>query len=140
VKTPTLEEKIAICEDYTQQWGKFFNFFGDGFEGRKVTGETEAEFFRVMTDLARKEFRLIYFMEADFKSGDQITEILRSAVSLSNIQGMSEAQFSKFQYEWHVVFIALNKCLGRLIQQRPVPKAARAVAAKQPQSGPPPSM
>jgi uncharacterized protein YukE len=32
---------------------------------------------------------------------------------------MSEAQFSKFQLAWHQVFIALNKCLGRLMQQLP---------------------
>jgi len=122
VRSPSLEERIALCEEFTQLWAKFFNFFGDGFEGRKVTGEAEADFFRVMTDLARKQFRMAYFLGADLKSLDQITAILRTAVSLSNIQAMTESQFSKFQHDWHVLFIALNKCLGRLIAKRPPPK------------------
>jgi hypothetical protein len=125
VKSIVLEEKIALCEDYTRQWGQFFNFFGDGLEGREVTREHEAQFFRLMTELARKQFALCYHLADELKGAEQIIAIVNSAVSMDNLQRMTEAQFSKFQHEWHVVFIALNKCLGRLLQKRPVPKPAK---------------
>jgi hypothetical protein len=118
-KIKEIEEKIALCKEYTQRWALFFNFFGDGFEGRKITAENEGKFFQCTTDLARREFRLSYFMAEDFTRGSEILDILSKAVSLNHIHEMSEAQFSKFQLAWHQVFIALNKCLGRLMQQLP---------------------
>lgn len=134
MKPIRLEEKIAVCQEYTQLWASYFNFFGDGFEGRKVTGEAEAQFFRIMTDLARKQFRLVHYIGDDLKNPEAILSILYTSVSLSNLQGMNEAQFSKFQHEWHIVFIALNKCLGRLMEKIPVPKPGKpAPAAKAPQ-------
>jgi hypothetical protein len=133
VRLPTIEEKITLCEEYTQLWAKFFNFFADGFEDRKITGEGEAEFFRIMTELSRKQFRVTYFLGDDFKVGDQIIGVINSAVSLSNLQGLTEAQLGKFQHDWHVVFIGLNKSLGRLLEKRPAPKAsANGKAGAQP--------
>ena len=125
VKIP-LDEKIALCEVFTKKWADFFNFFGDEFEGRKITGENEAQFFRAMTDLAREQFRLTYFLGGDLSVGEQITTILSEAVSLMHIHDMSEAQFASFQLKWHQVFIALNKCLGRLIERQSVTKATKA--------------
>lgn len=145
-----LDGKIALCQDYTQTWAKFFNFFGDGFEGRRVTADGETQFFRIMTDLARREYRLTYFLQDDFKMGKDILDVLSDAISLAHIQEMSEAQFSKYQLQWHVIFIALNKALGRLIERQPLPKEtkkkpAKAAKAKAPQKpakaakAPPPS-
>ena len=137
-----IEEKIALAQDYTRLWAQFFNFFGDGFEGRKITEEGEAQFFRTMTELARKEFRLTLFAGNTFKAGPAILGILSQAVSLTHIHEMSESQFAKFQYDWHVIFIALNKCLGRLLQQRPEPKegqGGKRLVASQSQSPKPPS-
>jgi hypothetical protein len=119
-----LEEKISLCQNYAKEWAEFFGYFGDGFEGRKITAEGEAQFFRCMTDLARKQFRMEYFLGDDLQVGDKISGILGEAVSLMNIHGMSEAQFAQFQLKWHVVYIAINKCLGRLIARRPVEKDA----------------
>ncbi|MBN1867980.1 hypothetical protein JW916_11890 [Candidatus Sumerlaeota bacterium] len=120
-----LEERIALCQEFAKEWAEYFNFFGDGFEGRKITAESEAQFFRTMTDLARKQFRLEYFLGEDLQSADKITALLSESVSLVHIHGMSEAQFSQFQLKWHVIYIALNKCLGRLIARRPVSKEAK---------------
>ena len=132
----TIDEKIALAEEYTRLWAQFFNFFGDGFEGRKITPEAESQFFRAMTELARKEFRLSIFVGEQFKLGPAILALLSQAVSLTHIHEMSESQFSKFQYDWHVVFIALNKCLGRLLQARPEPKPGQA--GKKASAGQPP--
>lgn len=135
----TIEEKIALAQEYTRLWAQFFNYFGDGFEGRKITEEAEAQFFRTMTELARKEFRLSFYAGEKFKSAPAILGLLSQAVSLTNIHQMSESQFAKFQYDWHVIFIALNKCLGRLIQARPEPKDGKPLPAVQPQAPQSPS-
>ncbi len=118
-KNIELDEKIALCQEYTQRWGQFFNFFGDRFEGRKITAKDEARFFHAMTELARKEFRFSFFMNSDFNDGEKILDILSRSVSLNNIHEMSESQMGKLQHDWHVLFIAMNKCLGRLMQRRP---------------------
>ena len=123
-KLDELEQKIALCQDFTQRWAKFFNFFGDGFEGRKITADSEAQFFRLMTELARGEFRVSHTIGSEFTQGPDILTILSDAVSLTHIHEMGEGQFAQFQHAWHVVFIALNKTLGRLLQQRPEPKEA----------------
>lgn len=128
MKRLTLDEKIALCEEYSELWSNFFNFFADGLEGKKITGDAEAQFFRIMTDLARKEFALSYFMGDDFTGGDKIITLLNQTVSLMNLQGMSEAAFNKLQMDWHIIFISLRKCCGRLMQRRPVKSAPAAKA------------
>jgi hypothetical protein len=134
VKRLTLDEKIALCEEYSELWSNFFNFFADGLEGKKITGDAEAQFFRIMTELARKEFALSYFMESDFTGGDKIITLLNQTVSLMNLQGISEAAFNKIQMDWHIIFISLRKCCGRLIQRRPVKTPAAQAKAAAPAS------
>ena len=96
-----------------------------------------------MTVLGRKQFRLLYLTEGDLSQGDaSIIEILSDGISLTNIQSMSEAQFAKFQHDWHIIFIALNKCLGRLMARRPEPKPekkSKKGAPEQPVVAAPPS-
>ena len=127
----TLDEKIVYCEETVELWAKFFDFFGDNFEDRKITADAEAEFFRAMTELARREYRFSYFMAEDFDGGQHILEILSEAVSLSNIYEMSEAQASKYHHAWHVVFIAMNKCLGRLMLRRPQKNSSKNGASSE---------
>lgn len=126
-----LEAHIALCEGYCQLWARLFNFFADGFENRRITGEDEARFFGAVTEAARTEFRLAYFLGEGFPIGDKILGFLGECISLSHIHGMSEGEFAKFQHDWHVIFIALNKCLGRLMEKRPLPKDARRKKAKE---------
>jgi hypothetical protein len=99
-------------------WHQFFDFFADGFHHRKITGESEGQFFRIMTELARGQYRLRFFLKDNCPGDDKMLQILSESVSLTTINEMSEAQFNKLQHSWHVVFIGLNKALGRLIQHR----------------------
>ncbi len=129
-KSMELEDRIALCQDYTLRWSKFFDFFSDGFEGRKITADDEAQFFRAMTDLARLEYRVSYFLGKEFTMSKEVLGVLSDGVSLSNINEKTEAQFSKYQHSWHVIFIALNKALGRLIELRPPPKETKKKKSK----------
>lgn len=122
LKKIDIEEKIKVCQEFTQLWAQFFNLWGDGFEGRRVTSEDEAKAFQLMSTLARKLFRFDYMMEKEFTQAVTVQKVLASAVSLTRIHDMSESQFSKFQLDWHVAFIAMNKCLGRLNLRKPVDK------------------
>jgi hypothetical protein len=130
------EKQIAYCQEYTRLWHQFFNFFADGFENRKVTPESEVQFFQLMTELARRQYRLRFLLGSACPSDENILAILSEAVSLSNLQEMSEGQFLKFQYGWHVIFIDLNKALGFLVRDRDIklaqlsPKDKAAVTGK----------
>ena len=133
-----IEEKIVLCQEYIKLWAKFYNFFGEGLATRKITGKGEAQFFDVMTVIARKQFHITYFLAGDFDHGDLLQEVLSEAISLTNIKGMTDAQFSKFQHNWHVVFIGMNKCLGRLMDRRPIPKPGKEKKTRAPKAEPKP--
>ncbi|MFW6303896.1 MAG: hypothetical protein ACOC2L_04675 [Candidatus Sumerlaeota bacterium] len=122
LKKIDIEEKIKVCQEFTQLWAQFFNLWGDGFEGRRVTSEDEAKAFQLMSTLARKLFRFDYMMQKEFTQAGTVQKVLSDAVSLTKIHDMTESQFSKFQLDWHVAFISMNKCLGRLNQRKPVDK------------------
>lgn len=112
------DKQIAYCQEYTRLWQQFFTFFADGFENKKITPEAEGQFFQIMTELARKQYRLRYLLEDFCPADESFLSILGDAVSLSNLHEIPESQFQKIQLNWHIVFIELNKCLGRLIRQR----------------------
>jgi len=125
-----IEKRITLCQEFTQLWAEFFGFFSDNFEGRKITGEDEARFFRIMTTIARKMFYCAYTIQSGFPKSEDVLALLGETVSLTNLHNMSDAQFGKIQHQWHIIYIRLNKCLGRLVEQRPVPKAKKGEVAK----------
>ncbi len=154
LKAIDLDEKIKVCQEYTQFWAQFFNLWGDGFEGRRVTSEDEAKYFKIITVLARKLYRFDYMMQKEFTKAELVQKVLSGASSLSHIHDMTDSQFGKFQLDWHVAFLAMNKCLGKLNQRKPAshkgadkaqaaakqaPAQAQSPSApQQPTSSPPP--
>lgn len=114
----SLDHRIQLLQEYTSDWQSFFNYFADGSTTGKITGEKESRFFQLCTKLARQQYRLRYFIGKNCPGDDKMLGILSEVVSLTNINEMSEAQFNKLQHAWHVIFIALNKSLGKLLQER----------------------
>ncbi|HBF33873.1 TPA: hypothetical protein DDW35_04860 [Candidatus Sumerlaeota bacterium] len=129
------EKQIAYCQEYARLWHQFFNFFADGFENRKITSESEIQFFQLMTELARRQYRLRFLLGSTCPADESILAILSEAVSLTNLQEMSEGQFDKFQYGWHVIFIELNKALGCLKRDRDIKMAQFSPKEKAAMSG-----
>lgn len=121
----SIEEKIQICKEYTQQWSDFFKMFAEGLENRKIFPNEEVIFDQIVTLLAFKHYEFSEMMGEFLPDPEGIMEVLCNAPSMQALKEMSDAQFSKLQVEWHSEFIAMNKCLGKLLAQLPVEKRNR---------------
>lgn len=130
-----LEERIAFVQEYIKLWRQFFEMFADGFEGRKITKKDEEEFARILNSLAHHHYRFAYTVGNEMSGVDSILKILCETTSLSHLKGLSEAQLSKIQIDWHEIFINMNKALGRLIARRPLTPEEQAMAKR---GAPPP--
>lgn len=116
----SIENRLATCREYKNLWQEYFKFFAEGFEGRKIYEKDEQAFFQVMNVLAVNHYRFVELAGEHFKEGEAIITVLTESVSLSALKEMSDAQFSKLQIDWHTIFIAMNKAIGKLMLQLPV--------------------
>jgi hypothetical protein len=128
----TLQDRIDLCKGYTKLWSDFFKTFSEGLEHKKIIRNEEVIFGQMVSLLAFKHYEFTEMMEKYLPDPDGILEVLSEAVSLQHLKELSEAQFSKFQVNWHSQFIAMNKCLGRLIIELPTEKRHERKIAPQP--------
>jgi len=128
----TLQERIDLCKDYTRLWADFFKTFSEGLEHKKILHNEEVIFGQMVSLLAFKHYKITEMMEKHLPDPDGILEVLCEAASLQHLKELSEAQFSKFQVNWHTQFIAMNKCLGKLIIELPTEKRTERRSSPQP--------
>jgi hypothetical protein len=114
-----LDNRIVTCREYIALWMNFFRFFAEDLTDKEITPEEEKGFFQVSTQLARKHFTFVELMGGAFERGNDVINLLATAVSLSNIQAMQENTRSKLELDWHSLFLEMNKALGRLIRLLP---------------------
>lgn len=118
-----IENRLTVVREYKNLWQEYFKFFADGFdEDKKISDQEEQAFFQIMSRLSQGQYRFAEMAGEYFKDGDNIISILSDSPSLETLKQMSDAQFSKFQVDWHTVFIAMNKAIGKLMILLPQPK------------------
>ncbi len=118
----TLDNRLAVVTEYKNLWQKYFLFFADGFENRKIQPQEEQGFFQVMNALSTNHYRLVEMASDSFKDGNLIVDILIETPSLSTMKQMSDGQYGQLCIDWHTAFIDMNKVIGRLNMQKPQPK------------------
>jgi hypothetical protein len=116
-----VENRLAVCSQYTKLWQDYFKFFADGFEDKKITDQDEQAFFQLMNLIAANHFRYVELAGEFFKDGEGILKVLTDTVSLQYVKQMSDAQFSKLLIDWHTLFIMMNKTIGKLNAIQPPP-------------------
>ena len=120
------EKKLAVLREYARLWQEYFKYFSDRIEGKRITEGEENAFAQLMNVLALNQFRFVETAYPYFKDPDSILKVLTETVSLSHLQQMSDAQFSKLQIDWHTIFIAMNKAIGKFIASMPpAPESAK---------------
>ena len=82
-----------------------------------------------MNLLAQNHYRFVELSAPYFKDGDGLLKVLNDTPSLKALKEMSEAQFSKLQIDWHTLFIAMNKAIGKLNAQLPPTQPAKGKKA-----------
>lgn len=119
-KIDDIQQRVRVCEDYAKLWDEFFRYFGTpDFHDRRILDQDEARFAKLVTTLAKQQFSLSYFVGDKFSDGDKIIDILMQAESLKHLQQLNDANFSKFEIDWHSVFINMHRAVGRLERELP---------------------
>ncbi|MFH0795218.1 MAG: hypothetical protein V2A74_14435 [bacterium] len=113
---------MEVCREYSRIWGEFFQYFAEGLGDKKIYQKDEENFQQLIKTLAMNHYKFSVMVKENFKGADEILEVLCDAVSLQNLKGMSEAQFSKLQVSWHTLFIEMNKAMGKFMLKLPVAK------------------
>jgi len=124
----TIRQKIELCKEYTRLWADFFKLFAEGLEHKKILANEEKIFDQMVSLLALKHYKFTEMMGNNLSSSDEILEVLSECSSLQHLKELTEAAFSKLQVDWHTIFIAMNKCLGKLITFLPPDERARISA------------
>jgi len=116
--------RIRVVKEYTRLWSDFFRAF-EGVREKKIYENDEQSFFQMVSLLALNQYRFEMMAGEFMKEPEKVLEVLCEAVSLTYLKNLSEAQFSKLEVDWHSLFIAMNKCLGKLIGLLPPEEAER---------------
>ncbi len=117
------EYRIRIVKEYSKLWSDFFRSFTESMRERKISESDEESFFQIVSLLSVNHYRFEMMADNFMKDSDKILDVLSEAINLHYLKSMSEAQFSRFEVDWHSLFIAMNKCLGKLIGLLPPEKA-----------------
>lgn len=129
----TYENRIIVCREYAALWQEFFQFFSEDLADKTFTEDEERRFAELVTALAKKQYRFTQLALPHFRGGGDILKILSEAVSLSYLKTLPEASFNKLQVDWHTVFLNINKCLGKLLNEIPPVRLAK-MQQEQPQA------
>ncbi len=114
LRLTSLENRLAVCQQYTKLWHDYFRFFSEELRDRRITDQEEQAFFQMMYVLASNQYRFVELAGKYFSQGDGILKVLTDTVSLNHIKQMSDAQYSQLLVDWHTIFIMMNKALGKL--------------------------
>ncbi|MCX7046791.1 MAG: TM2 domain-containing protein [Candidatus Sumerlaeota bacterium] len=131
----SLEHRIQVCKAFLAMWQKYFDFFSESLENKKIEREEEKEFAQLTFQIAFEHFKFTSLMGGLFSESKKILNILDNCVSLSHLKGLPTASFMAMQVEWHEAFIGMNKTLGRLLirlppPEEPKPQKTKGAAAK----------
>lgn len=114
--------RLSVVNDYTVLWKNYFQYFQEKEVERKFTAAEEQAFEQIMLSIAQNYFRFVEAAGQYLKGSKAILEVLESTPSLAVVHSMSDATFSKTQIDWHTLFIAMNKVLGKLTLIQPKPR------------------
>jgi hypothetical protein len=127
----SIENRIAVCKEYSALWLRFFGYWQDSLEDRQITEQMEAEFLQVLSVLALNHYKFEELVGDVMPEARKVLDVLCEVISLANLKSLPEAQFTKLQVDWHTLFISMNKALGKLILKLPPKKLAELQASQQ---------
>ncbi|MCD5390514.1 hypothetical protein LR007_01405 [candidate division NPL-UPA2 bacterium] len=118
MRNKKLERKIALLNEFIDEWIRFRDFLKGALKDGKVSAEEERKFMEIKSLIARKYQGLGQTLGEEFSPDNRITEIISQAVSLEGLAGTSGMKFGKIENDWHQSYIRLNEFLGGLESQR----------------------
>ncbi|MBU0633825.1 MAG: hypothetical protein KKB82_04015 [Candidatus Omnitrophica bacterium] len=113
-----LENKIKQLSDFIKLWGDFQALYNRASKQQSFTEQEETNFLELKSILARKYQALMDALKIKTTAEDRTFEVISQVMNLQSINKFSPLQFDKLNSDWHNSYIALNKVLGSLENQR----------------------
>lgn len=126
-----LEYRHMIVAEYTAMWREFYNYFGEGFEGRRITPQDEEGFNDLVHRLTKRHYIFSELVGKDFSKQDikAIFDIVCDSISISHLKKLSPSEFDRFLKNWHQVFINMYKALGKIKAEKAAIEAKKKTKA-----------
>jgi len=112
-----VEDKIKKTKEFMELWMKFHNLYKDALQKESILPEDEDAFLQTKSLIARKYQALTELLELS-SSEDKTFEVVTQLLSLQGVSALSDVQMQEIEENWHQSYIALNKILGGLENQK----------------------
>ena len=109
--------RIAVVRDYAALWQQFFTYFSESLIERQITQEEENEFHNIVSVLALNHYKFQELSKGYFNDAPKVLELIQETANLEYMKNLPEASISKFQVDWHSLFISMHKALGKMLGQ-----------------------
>ncbi len=128
----TFEEKKQIIQEFIELWNQYFSFFSTSIEELILTEEREKQFFEVQSKIATRLYSLLKVTDTYFSGGKNILRLLSVTPTIKHLSQITDSQFSKYQVDWHSLYLDMNKVYGLFIRRKgqPVPELGRSKARR----------
>lgn len=109
-----LERNIQRVEAFVESWKQLSQFLDRGFKGDSFTGEEEAAFLDLKSQIAQEYEALMVMLASEAERDDRALRLLNGVPSLSSFKELPEGMSKKLATEWHGTYMGLQALLGRL--------------------------
>src|SRR5579863_6136289 len=109
-----LERNILRVEAFVESWKQLSQFLDRGFKGDPFSGEEEAAFLDLKSQIAQEYEALMVMLASESDRDDRTLRLLNSVPSLSSFKELPEGMSKKVATEWHSTYMRLQALLGRL--------------------------
>ncbi len=109
-----LERNIQRVEAFVESWKRLSQFLDRGFKGDPFTGEEEAAFLDLKSQIAQEYEALMVMLASEAERDDRALRLLNGVPSLSSFKELPEGMSKKLATEWHGTYMGLQALLGRL--------------------------
>lgn len=109
-----LERNIQRVEAFVESWKQLSQFLDRGFKGDSFSGEEEAAFLGLKSQIAQEYEALMVMLASEAERDDRALRLLNGVPSLSSFKELPEGMSKKMATEWHGMYMGLQALLGRL--------------------------
>jgi hypothetical protein len=109
-----LERNIRRVEAFVEAWKQLSQFLDRGFRGGPFTGEEEAAFLDLKSQIAQEYETLMVMLASQADRDDRAFRLINGVASLSSFKELPDGTSKKLAAEWHGTYMGLQALLGRL--------------------------
>lgn len=129
VKAQSQDIAFRQATEFSSLWRELFQKLEAGLKAQELTPEMEDEFLKLKSRIALRKQMLVNVLADEFTVGDDAMKVLIESPSLDAMRNESPIKINSIKGQWHEVFIAVNKMMGR-IKEKKVEEAKKGFLAK----------